>query len=121
MQNYLKNGSRINNIQDIPTDFIPKNLHKYLYQKIDCRKALIESRYETLIYAKLKNKIDSSDIFTPDSTQYCSLENDLADETYFRDNMNQICNDLGNSFLINDLTKETENILKSILLNHHSR
>jgi TnpA family transposase len=97
LQNHLDHNQR--KIKNPPTNFIPKNLHKYLYQKVDGKAMLMENRYEILIYRMLKNKIDSSDIFIPDSADYCSLESDLVDAEYFKAHSDKICNDLGNDFL----------------------
>ena len=97
LQRHHKDNSR--KMLDPPTNFIPKNLHKYLYKKIDGKKVLIESRYEMFVYKKLRKKIGNSDIFIPDSTQYCSLENDLTDKEHFEANSKEICNNLGTEFL----------------------
>lgn len=101
LQKHLKDNSR--KMVDPPTNFIPKNLHKYLYETIDGKKALIESRYEMFVYKKLRKKIGNSDIFIPDSTQYCSLENDLTDKEHFETNAEEIANNIGTEFLMDNL------------------
>ncbi|MFC1659624.1 hypothetical protein ACFL0U_03600, partial [Pseudomonadota bacterium] len=53
----------------------------------------IKNRYEMLVYRKLRKMIGNSNIFIPDSTEYCSLENDLKDKKEFEENVEQICND----------------------------
>jgi hypothetical protein len=93
LQSHLKKNSR--KMIDPPSDFIPNNLHKYLYEKVDGRKVIIESRYEMLVYRKLRKMIGNSNIFIPDSTEYCSLENELRDKKEFEENVEQICKDLG--------------------------
>ena len=101
LQDYLRNNSR--KMINPPTGFIPKNLYKYLYEKVNGKKILIESRYEIFVYKKLRKKIGNTDIFIPDSNEYCSLESDLRDKEEFEANVEQICNDLGTRFLMDDL------------------
>ena len=112
LQKYLKDNSR--KMVNPPTDFIPKNLHTYLYEKIDDKKVIIESRYEMFVYRKLRKKIGNSDIFIPDSTQYCSLENDLTDKEHFEANSEEICNNLGTEFLMGSLDIRVKDKLKEL-------
>lgn len=109
LQNHLINNTR--KMIDMPTDFIANNLHKYLFEKIDGKKTIIEHRYEMFVYRKLRSKIGNSDIFIPDSTEYCSLENDLINKEYFENNIQEICNSLGTEFLSGNL----EEIIKDKL------
>jgi TnpA family transposase len=106
-------NSRLRKLDEAPTDFIPKHLKKYL-QETDETNSLNKARYETLVYRMLKNKIDSSDIFVPDSLEYRSLENDLLDANYFIKNMNEICTKLGTEFLTQNLETRVETKLKEL-------
>ncbi len=112
LQNYLKNNHH--KMNDFPTEFIPKNLNKYLFEKIDGQKTIIESRYEMLVYIMLKRKIESSDIFIPDSKEYCSLESDLIDRTYFAKNIKNICSNLEVPFLNEDFEKRIKDKLMEV-------
>ena len=105
LQNHLSNNCR--KIKNPRINFIPKYLHKYLYKNFDGKNILDEERYEMLLYRKLRKKTGSSDIFICNSSQYCSLENDLTDKKEFENNMDEICNNIGTAFLTEDLKQRT--------------
>ena len=112
LQNYLKNNNR--KMINPPTNFIPKNLHKYLYEKVGGKKVIIENRYEMFVYRKLRQMVANSNIFIPDSTEYCSLESDLIDKEHFETNIKEMCNNLGTEFLTEDFEKRIKSKLAEV-------
>ena len=113
LQDHFNNSLR--KLDDAPADFIPKHLEKYLHERDgDNNKILSKNRYETLVYRMLKNKIDSSDIFVPDSIEYRSLERDLIDAKYFIENIDVISMKLGTKFLTEDFKMMVEANLKEM-------
>jgi TnpA family transposase len=83
---------------EIPQDFIPKKLKRYLYTtekivkngKTKKIKRLDVDKYEFLIYQSLKRGLETDDIFCRDSTQFQSLENELIDKKYWEENKDKI-------------------------------
>ena len=79
-------------IQDFPQDLIPKKIKRYLYEvkqkKIagkSCRIKIINGdKYEFLVYKLLRKYLESGDIFSKDSIRFRSFEDDLIDETKWK-------------------------------------
>lgn len=85
----FEKGKRLNQIQEnkLPTAFIPKSISPYLLKE---KEKLCLSRYEFLLYQKLRNKIESGDIFVPESYGYKSFDQDLINGSYWDKNQDHI-------------------------------
>ena len=73
----------------LPTDLIPKQLRRYLYQKTDAPegegKILDVDRYEFLVYRLLRNALESGDIFVSHSHEFRQFEDDLISDVRWND------------------------------------
>lgn len=93
MQEVFLSGKRLGQIDRdlLPTQFIPKRLHRYFYgrrvadpaevdgepQRSSELNQLNEIRYEVFVYQTLTHRLESGDIFVPDSGQHRSFDQDL--------------------------------------------
>jgi len=96
--NFLKKafqqGKSLNqfDIQDFPQDLIPKKLERYLYEnqqkKIAGKSSRIKTingdKYEFLVYILLRKCLESGDVFSKDSVRFRSFEDNLIDETKWK-------------------------------------
>jgi TnpA family transposase len=82
-----------------PIDFIPNSMKKYFLN----RNQVIVNRYIFYVYMLLRNKLESGDVFCPESTKYRSFEDDLIDNSVWenKDNLmreiglNKLCEPIG--------------------------
>lgn len=117
---------------DIPQDFIPNKLKKYIYDsktfinngKKFKIKELNFDKYEYLICICLKNGFESGDIFCKDSTLFRSFEDELIEKEYWEKNKDTLLNNLDYPRLkisikeyLSNLEEELEN--KVIEVNKH--
>lgn len=85
MQEVFLSGKRLWHIDRelLPTQFIPKRLRRYFYNPPWTRRQpgelnqLNEIRYEVFVYQALIHRLESGDIFVPDSGQHRSFDQDL--------------------------------------------
>lgn len=77
-------------ISEIPCGFIPPHLKRYFYKD----GVLQIKRYEFLMLQTIRNKIDSGDIFVPDSFAFKSFDQDLIPLQYWKENKETILNDI---------------------------
>ena len=76
-----------------PTGFIRRKFRRYITEKKKVKvrgssrriKAIRTDRYEFLLYAMLRDNLESGDIFVADSTQFRSFEADLIDDERWKD------------------------------------
>ena len=76
-----------------PTGFIRRKLRRYITEKKKVKiqgsprkiQAIRTDRYEFLLYAMLRDNLESGDIFVADSTQFRSFEADLIDDERWKD------------------------------------
>jgi len=79
-------------IQEFPQDLIPKKLKRYLYEteqkKVASKsrrlKTINGDKYEFLVYILLRKHLESGDVFSRDSIRFRSFEDDLIDETKWK-------------------------------------
>ncbi len=85
--NLLREGKSLKEEEDhLPTHFIPKPLHRYLYSTgEDGEKHLIVDRYEFLLYRLLRDGLEAGNLFCRDSVSFRSLEDDLIDDEHWAD------------------------------------
>src|SRR5665811_1129677 len=92
-------------ISEIPCGFIPPHLRRYFYKD----GVLQIKRYEFLMLQTIRNRIDSGDIYVPDSFTFKSFDQDLIPEQYWQDNKGTILEDIDVPKLkqpINELLEE---------------
>lgn len=77
-------------ISELPCGFIPPHLKRYLYKG----GVLQIKRYEFLMLQTIRNKIDSGDIYIPDSFTFKSFDQDLIPEQYWKNNQEAILKDI---------------------------
>lgn len=132
LQEYLQKGLRV--MKDPPDLFIFPHQKKHISsnEKNTGEVAIINpNRYEILVYQTLKRKMESSDIFVPNSMDYRSIESDLIDSDYFEANKFSICNEIGLQFLksnfseglkikLSELEELIQTVNKNILENKNS-
>jgi TnpA family transposase len=69
-----------------PTQFMPVRLKRYLYAPDESgQKRLIDDRYEVLVYQRLRNALESGDLFCRDSVRFRSFEDDLISDQDWQD------------------------------------
>jgi len=112
LQNFLRCNKR--KMDDAPLKHIPKTTLKYLYKQTPQGKILDPHRYEILIYRLLKKKINSADIFIPDSVEYRSLENDLIDKMFYLNNKHNLYIEHDTPFLRDSLRNRTSQKLQEL-------
>ncbi len=117
--------------QDVPMDFFPKSLKKFLTYKVsvDGRSSVKKvngNLYETMVYHQIKQGIANATVFIKDSHCYCALEDYLIDADDWTQNKEQILQQLNMPLLlmnIEDLLNqlETSNQVKFEQVNRHIR
>ena len=117
--------------QDVPMDFFPKSLKKFLTYKVSVDgqssvKKVNGDRYETMVYLQLKQGIANATVFIKDSHCYCALEDDLIDAEDWSQNKEQILQQLNMPLLLMDIEDllnqlETSNHVKFDQVNQHIR
>jgi TnpA family transposase len=69
-----------------PTQFMPVRLKRYLYAPNGSgQKQLIPDRYEVLVYQRLRNALESGDLFCRHSVRFRSFEDDLIGDQDWQD------------------------------------
>ncbi|MDD1606014.1 MAG: Tn3 family transposase [Methylococcaceae bacterium] len=94
--------------QDVPMDFFPKSLKKFLTYKVivdghPSVKKVDGDRYESMVYHQLKQGIANTTVFIKDSHCYCALEDDLIDADDWTQNKEQILQQLNMPLLSMDI------------------
>jgi TnpA family transposase len=69
---------------DLPNEFIPDSMNRYMYQDTNGIKTLLVDNYEFLIYRFLRNGLESGDIFCRDSIRFQSFEDDLLNDIQWK-------------------------------------
>ena len=78
-----------------PVQCIPEKTKRYLYAKTeDGGKQLLPDRYEFLVYRLLRDGLEAGDIFCRESVRFRSFEDDLLDDTAWK-NKEQLIADTG--------------------------
>lgn len=101
-------------MNDVPERFISTRNLKFIIQNDQ----VITSRYEQFLYNQLKARIDSSDIFIPDSIDYRSFESELIPMSHYSENRKQLYSDIGLPFLLEDFEDRLQsklNLLDSLI------
>lgn len=96
--------------QDVPMDFCPKSLKKFLIQKVSINgqpavKRVDGDRYESMVYYQLKQGIANTAVFVKDSHWYCALEDDLIDIDDWTQNKEKILQELNMPLLSMDIAE----------------
>ena len=73
-------------IEELPCLFIPNHQRKYFYKD----GALLVKRYEFYMLQTIRNRIDSGDIYIPDSFVFKSFDQDLIPREYWQRNKQAI-------------------------------
>lgn len=86
LRRHLESGQSFRDYryQDVPMDFCPKSLRKFLTYKESVNgqrtvKKVDGDRYECMVYHQLKQGIANTAVFVKDSHWYCSLKDVLID------------------------------------------
>jgi len=105
---------------DIPKDFIPIRLRKYIYETSKSKKSIIPEKYEFLVYMMLRNRVEAGDIFLVDSLKFRSFEDDLISQNEW-DNKEKLINELEIKTLstpiesqLSELEQELEGKIKKV-------
>ncbi len=70
----------------LPCRFIPEKSSRYLYTKnLNDEKQLLVDRYEFLVYRRLRNDLQSGDIFCQNSVRFRSFEDDLLSDDQWQE------------------------------------
>ena len=112
LQEYFRTNKR--KMENAPLDHVPTSVLKYLYKQTPCRKILDPHRYEILVYILLRKRMDSSDIFVPDSIEYRSMENDLMEKTFYLNNKHNLHIEHGTEFLLESLKTRVKKKLQEL-------
>jgi TnpA family transposase len=94
--------------QDVPMDFCPQALRKFLTYKVSIDgqppvKKVDGDRYESMVYHQLKQGIANTVVFIKDSHNYCALEDDLIDLDDWTQNKEKILKELNMPLLSMDI------------------
>jgi Tn3 transposase DDE domain/Domain of unknown function (DUF4158) len=94
--------------QDVPMDFCPQALRKFLAYKVSIDgqppvKKVDGDRYESMVYHQLKQGIANTAVFIKDSHGYCALEDDLIDLDNWTQNKDKILKELNMPLLSMDV------------------
>jgi len=94
--------------QDVPMDFCPPALKKFLTYKLSINgqlpvKRVDGNRYESMVYHQLKQGIANTAVFIKDSHGYCALEDDLIDLDDWTQNKEKILQELNMPLLSMDI------------------
>jgi TnpA family transposase len=114
-----------------PTDFIKRKLRRYI---IETKKVKINgsprktieihtNRYEFLIYSLLRQSLESGDLFIRDSVRFRNFEDDLIDDSKWKDK-DQLIRELNIPILqkpIEETLTELKDELETLLLNVNQR
>jgi len=112
LQKFIQGTKR--KMDDAPLDHVPKSTLKYLYKQTPTGKVLDPFRYEVMVYRLLKRKIDSSDIFVPESIEYRNMESDLMNKTFYLNNKHNLHIEYDTEFLTSSLKDRTAQKLQEL-------
>jgi len=96
---------------DIPLDFIPSSLKRYIIVKTRSRdsnkkiKTINIDRYEFMLYFYIKKNISNGEVTIRDSLSYKDLEDELIDKEDWEKNKLSILKSLDNHLISTDLEK----------------
>ena len=119
LKTLLKKGKTLKKakVELIPRGFIPKYLQPYIFK----RSGFVAARYELMLYQSLSKQLQGGNIFIEDSVSHQSLESDLIPLDYWKENKEQILNqiDLEKLFLtpeklLAELKKDLESKIKTV-------
>ena len=80
-------------LEAFPLHFIADTAKRYLYiQGADGKRQLLPDRYEFLVYHLIRNGLEAGDIFCRDSVRFRSFEDDLLDDSRWKDKEKLIAN-----------------------------
>jgi len=96
-----------------PSAVIPKSLHRYLFAKVQGKKALEVDRYEFLVYRQLRNALEAGDVFVKDSTEFRRFEDDLISDARWQDK-ETVLREIGAPILLEPI-RETLTVLHETL------
>jgi TnpA family transposase len=108
--------------KDVPIEFIPRVLRRYVIQKIKAKKnnkkikSIHADKYEFMLYQYIESGIKTGSVTIYNSLSYRSLNDELYPEQDWEQNKDSIINSLENKLLatdINDLLKELSSRLSS--------
>lgn len=108
--------------KDVPIDFIPKALQRYVIKKIRLGKSskktkcIDADRYEVMLYLQIEKGISTGSVTIYNSLSYRALNDELHPKQDWDDNKDAIIKSLENKLLatdINDLLKEFTSRLSS--------
>ncbi len=114
--------------KEVPMDFFPKPLKKYLTYKVQIDGQLVKKinadRYECMLYSQLKSGIANSTVFITDSHCYRALEDELIELEYWTQHKAEILQQLNMPLLSMDIVEllgklETSVQAKYTLVNQH--
>ncbi|MEQ9442752.1 MAG: Tn3 family transposase [Cyclobacteriaceae bacterium] len=80
MQEVFQSGRRLGQIDSnlLPTEFVSRRLRRYLYDGLSDKPHQLNTvRYEVFVYHTLTHRLESGDIFVPDSGEHRSFDQDL--------------------------------------------
>jgi len=117
---------------DIPQDFIPEKVRRYLYKtgqnegngKERKEKQLDTDKYEFLIYQLLQSAIQSGDVYCSDSTQFRSFEDELIERKQWEENWKSILQSIDYPRLrisIEELLAQLEKELETLIITVNKR
>lgn len=100
-----------------PTDLIPKQLRRYLYQKVDSPEgednALDVDRYEFLVYRLLRNALESGDVFVNHSNEFRQFEDDLISDVRWK-NKDTVLAEIGRPILLAPIEQTLETFRQAL-------
>jgi len=83
-------------IEDIPVDFFPKSLQRFIMTKshYDPKKCIDWDRYEFMVYWQLQKGLNDTSVHIRDSYCYRPLEDELIDIDHWETHKNQLLKEL---------------------------
>ena len=81
--------------QDIPLQWVPGKMKRYLYERDGRGRKLLADRYEFLLYRQLRNGVEAGDVFCANSVRFRSIKDDLLDEELWRNEKNRLIAEAG--------------------------
>lgn len=83
-------------IEDVPSDFIPKSLKRFIMKKSDygSKKVIDWDRYEFMVYWQLQKGINDTSVHIRDSYSYRALEDELIDIEHWTTHKKQLLEEL---------------------------
>jgi TnpA family transposase len=115
LKHYFKGNKSFNDykFQEIPIEFIPKHLRRYVITKVKFNNKKIKTidpdRYEFMLYSCIEKNLTKGIVTVKDSISYKSLDDELISKEDWSNNKDTIIKQLETELISNDIVKIISN------------